>query len=121
MELSYAAPTAFPDAQDYRCCPGARCRWGYTRIVDVSIDRQPSIASYRFFCNSSQVSPWVAQPGIAGTSAQYPPSSALCTTTWKFIDHLDSEGAIQSELHNALTMLSDIFLASPSSIIVLSR
>ncbi len=26
------------------------------------------------------------EPGIAGTSAQYPPSSASCTTTWSFME-----------------------------------
>jgi hypothetical protein len=31
------------------------------------------------------VSPWLAQPGSAGTSAQKPPSSALCTTILTFI------------------------------------
>jgi len=31
------------------------------------------------------VSPWVAQPGMAGTSAQKPPSSASCTTTLIFM------------------------------------
>src|SRR5215216_1987792 len=30
--------------------------------------------------SSSMLSPCVAQPGIAGTSAQKPPSSASCTT-----------------------------------------
>src|SRR5579863_4335457 len=34
------------------------------------------------------VSPWVAQPGMAGTSAQKPPSSASCTTTLIFIPML---------------------------------
>jgi hypothetical protein len=38
-----------------------------------------STASRRFACNSSRVSAWVTQPGSAGTSAQYPPSSALWT------------------------------------------
>src|SRR5579864_7714230 len=34
------------------------------------------------------VSPWVAQPGMAGTSAQKPPSSASCTTTLIFMSML---------------------------------
>ena len=36
----------------------------------TSTDKHPSIASRRFCRSSSMVSPWVAQPGIAGTSAQ---------------------------------------------------
>ena len=47
-----------------------------------------STASYRFLSNSSNVSPWVAQPGIDGTSAQKPPSSASWTTTLIFIVHI---------------------------------
>src|SRR5712675_1250835 len=35
--------------------------------------------------SSSMLSPCVAQPGIAGTSAQKPPSSASCTTILIFI------------------------------------
>jgi hypothetical protein len=31
------------------------------------------------------VSPWLTQPGKAGTSAQKPPSSASCTTILTFI------------------------------------
>src|SRR5947209_1955685 len=42
----------------------------------TSMERQPSIASWRFRNSSSIVSPWLAHPGIAGTSAQKPPSSA---------------------------------------------
>ena len=50
------------------------------------VDRkQPSMASCRLRISSSMVSPWVAQPGMAGTSAQKPPSSASCTTTLIFI------------------------------------
>ena len=40
--------------------------------------------------SSSIVSPSVAQPGIAGTSAQKPPSSASCTITLIFISKLHS-------------------------------
>lgn len=47
-------------------------------------DKQPSTASYKFVNSSSKLSPWVAQPGIAGTSAQKPPSSASWTTTLSF-------------------------------------
>src|SRR4051812_36314281 len=36
--------------------------------------------------SSSMLSPCVAQPGIAGTSAQKPPSSASCTTILIFTD-----------------------------------
>src|SRR5258705_3854775 len=36
----------------------------------TSMERQPSMASWRFCMSSSMVSPSVAQPGIAGTSAQ---------------------------------------------------
>src|SRR4030088_1490106 len=61
-------------ARELRCSPAAYVE-----------DRQPSIASYRFCSSSSKVSPWVAQPGIAGTSAQKPPSSASCTTIFIFI------------------------------------
>src|SRR5215204_6529061 len=50
----------------------------------TSTDKQPSTASYKFVKSSSKVSPWVAQPGMAGTSAQKPPSSASCTTTLIF-------------------------------------
>src|SRR5437899_1352759 len=42
----------------------------------TSTERQPSTASCRLWRSSSIVSPWVAHPGIAGTSAQKPPSSA---------------------------------------------
>src|SRR6266478_6839919 len=51
----------------------------------TSTDRQPSIASRRLRKSSSMVSPCVAQPGMAGTSAQKPPSSAECTTILIFI------------------------------------
>ena len=54
----------------------------------TSIERQPSMASRRLRSNSSMVSPWDAQPGMAGTSAQKPPSSAACTTTLTFISTL---------------------------------
>ena len=40
--------------------------------------------------SSSIVSPSVAQPGIAGTSAQKPPSSASCTITLIFVSKLHS-------------------------------
>src|SRR6266508_3391412 len=39
-------------------------------IVLTSTDKHPSTASSRFCNNSSKVSPWVAHPGMAGTSAQ---------------------------------------------------
>jgi hypothetical protein len=39
----------------------------------TSTARQPSIASCKLCISSSMVSPCVAQPGIAGTSAQKPP------------------------------------------------
>ena len=39
-----------------------------------------------FSSNSSKVSPCVAQPASDGTSAQYPPSSALWITTFNFIE-----------------------------------
>ena len=42
----------------------------------MSMARQPSIASCKLASNSFMVSPWVTQPGMAGTSAQNPPSSA---------------------------------------------
>src|SRR3954447_21525721 len=51
----------------------------------TSMDKHPSIASWRFCISSSMLSPCVAQPGIAGTSAQKPPSSASCTTILIFI------------------------------------
>src|SRR4051812_20804300 len=35
--------------------------------------------------SSSIDSPWLAQPGMAGTSAQKPPSSASCTITLIFM------------------------------------
>src|ERR1700704_3128449 len=100
-------------ARELRCSPAAYVE-----------DRQPSIASYRFCSSSSKVSPWVAQPGIAGTSAQKPPSSASWITTLIFIAHLAFEANIYgppasaqgAPAQSALTILSDIFLASPSSI-----
>src|SRR6267142_772204 len=51
----------------------------------TSMERHTSIASRRFCMSSSMLSPWVAQPGMAGTSAQKPPSSASCTTILIFI------------------------------------
>src|SRR5690348_8993662 len=51
----------------------------------TSTDRQPSIASCKLCMSSSMVSPCVAQPGMAGTSAQKPPSSASCTTALIFM------------------------------------
>src|SRR5271170_2683643 len=51
----------------------------------TSTDRQPSIASCTLRSSSSMVSPCVAHPGIAGTSAQKPPSSASWTTTFIFM------------------------------------
>src|SRR5215467_3730678 len=62
IRLNYGAQTAFLGMPVLRCSPATYVE-----------DRQPSIASYKFFSNSSKVSPWVAQPGMAGTSAQYPP------------------------------------------------
>src|ERR1700730_1197143 len=41
----------------------------------TSTARQPSIASCRLRMSSSMVSPWVAQPGMAGASGQQPPFS----------------------------------------------
>ena len=55
------------------------------RKVLRSTDRQPAMASRRFARSSARVSPCVAHPGIAGTSAQYPPSSASCTTAWNLM------------------------------------
>src|SRR5215475_2631504 len=46
-------------------------------VVPSSASSQPSIASRTFARTSSTVSPWETHPGNAGTSAQYPPSSAL--------------------------------------------
>src|SRR3954454_21623468 len=43
------------------------------------------MASRKFRRSSFMLSPCVAQPGIAGTSAQKPPSSASCTTILIFI------------------------------------
>src|SRR5450432_2434770 len=56
----------------------------------TSIERHPSIASCRFCMSSSMLSPCVAQPGMAGTSAQKPPSSASCTTILIFIVDLQT-------------------------------
>ena len=36
----------------------------------TATERQPSTASYRLVSSSSKDSPWVAHPGMAGTSAQ---------------------------------------------------
>ena len=46
---------------------------------------QPSIASRRFDSNSATVSPCVTHLGSAGTSAQNPPSSALCMMALNFM------------------------------------
>src|SRR6266540_3614895 len=46
-------------------------------LVPSSASSHPSIASRTFARTSSTVSPWDTHPGNAGTSAQYPPSSAL--------------------------------------------
>ncbi len=54
-------------------------------ISQISTDRQPSTVSYKLLNNSSNVSPCIAQPGMAGTTAQYPPSSASWTTTFNFM------------------------------------
>jgi len=54
-------------------------------ISFMSMDKQPSTASYMFFKSSSNVSLWVAQPGIEGTSARYPPSSASWIITLIFM------------------------------------
>ena len=48
-------------------------------IFHISTENQPSTASRRLAMISSIVSPWVTQPGKAGTSAQKPPSSATWT------------------------------------------
>lgn len=66
----------------------------------TSTDKQPSMASYRFVKSSSKVSPCVAQPGIAGTSAQKPPSSASCTTTLSFMAQ-DRFGRLYPSSQNA--------------------
>src|SRR5690242_2874448 len=52
---------------------------------ETSTERQPSIAWCRLRRSSSMVSPWLAQPGMAGTSPQKPPSSASCTMTLIFM------------------------------------
>src|SRR5271165_986892 len=64
----------------------------------TSTDRHPSMASCTLASNSSHVSPCVAQPGMAGTSAQYPPSSASCTTTLTFILDLPTRSKLKSPL-----------------------
>src|SRR6266516_4842196 len=58
------------------------------RNAAVPTERHPSIASCKLRRSSSMVSPCVAQPGIAGTSAQKPPSSASCMTTLIFMSPL---------------------------------
>src|SRR5262249_45459018 len=45
-------------------------------LSGVSTESQPSTASRKLWVISSMVSPWVTQPGKAGTSAQNPPSWA---------------------------------------------
>jgi YD repeat-containing protein len=50
-----------------------------------AVSSQAWIASRTFASSSSMVSPWLTQPGRAGTSAQKPPSSASCTTILTFI------------------------------------
>jgi hypothetical protein len=52
----------------------------------TSTERQPSTASCTFARSSSSVSPSLAQPGTAGTSAHRPPSSASWTITLIFTD-----------------------------------
>jgi hypothetical protein len=49
---------------------------GKSNDFHSSTSSHPSIASLRLAINSSQVSPSVIQPGRAGTSAQFPSSSA---------------------------------------------
>ena len=56
--------------------------------VWISTERHPSIASWIFSSSSSIVSPCDTHPGIAGTSAQKPPSSASWTTIFIFTWHL---------------------------------
>ena len=51
--------------------------------IERYASRQPSAASMTLTRHSEMVSPSEAQPGIAGISPQYPPSSALCTTTFQ--------------------------------------
>ena len=50
--------------------------------VSTGTEWQPSMAPRRLKRSSSIVSPCVSQPGMEGTSAQKPPSSALWTITW---------------------------------------
>ena len=52
---------------------------------ETATERQPSMASRTLESKSSMLSPCVAQPGMAGTSAQYPPSSARWTMTLTFM------------------------------------
>src|SRR5947208_13171336 len=59
------------------------------------------------------VSPCVAQPGIAGTSAQKPPSSASCTTTLIFMSPLLADGRkILIHAGNAKAAIAARFLAA---------
>ena len=78
-------------------------------------ERQPSMASRILAIKVSMVSPCVAQPGMAGTSAQYPPSSALWTITLIFIklpfgwkrrelDFANSFGFLYSWFHRTLML-----------------
>lgn len=57
-------------------CRGIYPPYSFPNQYVLPHDRHPSTASYKLARSSSKVSPWVAQPGIAGTSAQKPPSSA---------------------------------------------
>lgn len=52
----------------------------------ISMARQPSMASRRLAISSAMVSPCVTQPGMAGTSAQKPPSSASWMTALIFME-----------------------------------
>ncbi len=54
----------------------ARFSTGNGRPSRTKLDRWHSIASRTLLVTSSRESPWLKQPGKAGTSAQYPPSAA---------------------------------------------
>src|SRR5271165_3968718 len=71
---------------------------GNDSVWATSTDKHPSMASCKLASNSSHVSPCVAQPGRAGTSAQYPPSSASCTTTLTFILDLPTSSRVKALL-----------------------
>lgn len=104
---------AFPLHGARQFAPGDRLHMAIsiTRSLPVgcagvtSTERHPSTASRRFASSSSIVSPCVAQPGIAGTSAQYPPSSASWMTALSFIVQLCTE-AEQARRRNGSTHIA---------------